>query len=123
MKLYRTILFAPRKQGENARQSGQGRGRRRRLDLEDAVPADEKTATGVRSGRPVKTIVEEDGADVFVRVNPLDDVTGFSIACGRRTSPPSWVPRSGYRAPQGGERRPDTGCRPPSSRCGKKGGL
>ena len=124
MKLHRTILFAPGNRERMLAKVGKAGADAVVLDLEDAVPADEKTATRGALGAAVKTIVEEDGADVFVRVNPLDDVTGFSIACGPEDIAAVVGSRApGYRAPQGGERRPDTGGRPPSSRCGKKGGL
>ena len=82
MKLYRTILFAPGNRERMLAKVGKAGADAVVLDLEDAVPADEKTATRGALGAAVKTIAEEDGADVFVRVNPLDDVTGFSIACG-----------------------------------------
>ena len=82
MKLYRTILFAPGNRERMLQKVGKVGADAVVLDLEDAVPADEKDSTRAALGAVVETIAEEDGADVFVRVNPLDDVTGFSIACG-----------------------------------------
>ncbi len=82
MKSYRTILFAPGNRERMLAKVGKAGADAVVLDLEDAVPAEEKDATRASLPAAVETIRAEDGADVFVRVNPLEDVTGFSIACG-----------------------------------------
>ncbi len=82
MKLYRTILFAPGNRERMLEKVGKVGADAVVLDLEDAVPADEKTATRAALSGAVERIAKEDGAEVFVRVNPLDDATGFSVACG-----------------------------------------
>ena len=82
MRRYRTILFAPGNRERMLEKVGKAGADAVVLDLEDAVPADEKSSTRDSLGAAVRRIAEEDGADVFVRVNPLDDVTGFSVACG-----------------------------------------
>ncbi len=82
MKMYRTILFAPGNRERMLAKVGKAGADAVVLDLEDAVPAGEKAATRAGLGAAVRSISGEDGADVFVRVNPLDDATGFSVACG-----------------------------------------
>ena len=65
MKLYRTILFAPGNRERMLQKVGKAGADAVVLDLEDAVPADEKDSTRAALGAAVETIAEEDGADVF----------------------------------------------------------
>ena len=82
MRLFRTILFAPGNRERMLAKVGKAGADAVVLDLEDAVPAPEKDVTRRRVGEAVGQIAQEDGAAIFVRVNPLADVTGFSVACG-----------------------------------------
>ncbi len=82
MKLYRTVLFAPGNRERMLAKVGKAGADAVVLDLEDAVPAAEKEAARATLGAAIEKIAEEDGASVFARVNPLEDATGFSVACG-----------------------------------------
>jgi len=93
MRLFRTILFAPGNRERMLAKVGKSGADAVVLDLEDAVPAAEKEATRRALGGAVARIAEEDGADVFVRINPLADVTGFSVACGAEDIAAVVVPR------------------------------
>ena len=61
MKLYRTILFAPGNRERMLQKVGKAGADAVVLDLEDAVPADEKDSTRAALGAAVETIAEEDG--------------------------------------------------------------
>lgn len=82
MNLHRTILFAPGNRERMLARVGKAGADAVVLDLEDAVPAAEKESARAGIGEAVERIAEEDAASVFVRVNPLDDAAGFSVACG-----------------------------------------
>ncbi|MEE9276086.1 MAG: CoA ester lyase [bacterium] len=82
MRPLRTLLFAPGNRERFLAKVGKAGADAVILDLEDAVPLKEKEATRRALPEAVGRIAGEDGAAVFVRVNPLADVTGFSAACG-----------------------------------------
>jgi len=82
LRLYRTILFAPGNRERMLAKVGKAGADAVVLDLEDAVPAAEKERTRRALSGAIGRIAEEDGAPVFVRVNPLSDAAGFSVACG-----------------------------------------
>lgn len=82
MRLFRTILFAPGNRERMLAKVGKCGADAVVLDLEDAVPLAEKETTRLGIAGWVERIAADDGAEVFVRVNPMAGVTGFSVASG-----------------------------------------
>ena len=79
MRLLRTLLFAPGNRPRMLQKVGQCGADAVILDLEDAVPIAEKEATRPAVRDAVRTIT---ACPVYVRINPLMAVTGFSQPIG-----------------------------------------
>ncbi|MEK6710937.1 MAG: CoA ester lyase [Nitrospinota bacterium] len=82
MRLFRTILFAPGNRERMLAKVGKAGADAVVLDLEDAVPHSEKEAARLGISGWVERIAADDGAEVFVRVNPLAGAAGLSAAWG-----------------------------------------
>ena len=82
MKMYRSILFAPGNQIRLLEKVGKSAADAVVLDLEDAIPSDQKNAARSIVTKASKKIAKEDDIDVYVRSNPFTDETGLIEPCG-----------------------------------------
>ena len=82
MKMYRSILFAPGNRIRMLEKVGKSGADAVVLDLEDAVPSDQKIAARKIVREISEKIAKENNVDIFVRSNPFRDETGLVIPCG-----------------------------------------
>ena len=82
MKIYRSILFAPGNRIRMLEKVGKSGADAVVLDLEDAIPSDQKNVARSIVNKASKKIAKEDDIDVYVRLNPFTDETGLVVPCG-----------------------------------------
>ena len=82
MKMYRSILFAPGNRIRMLEKVGKSGADAVVLDLEDAVPSDQKIAARKIVREISEKIAKENNVDIFVRSNPFSDETGLVVPCG-----------------------------------------
>ncbi len=84
MKMYRSLLFAPGNRVRMLEKVGKSAADAVVLDLEDAIPFDQKSTTRTIVREFSEKIAKEDKVDVFIRSNPFKDETGLVVACGQQ---------------------------------------